>query len=649
MLFLILIGEPLRVVLSRFSSLFKGLDILQASTLSFCLGGLILYIIAIIPLHLFTPGMALWLVTGCGLASFLFYFYRFLRWAAREERPLIQAASDLLRVNRVRVLKYAAVFAMFLTILGIQTAAVQGLIFGSVHDQALYSLFVEAILENQQVPATLAPYLPEGLLYPQGYFVVPAFACHILGYSAPQAVFHVTLLFIAMSVLGAYYLGKRLQSEGNLDISFAFVAAFVAFWPRSITWGSSAFAASFCLFLVCLSLLPALLGSKTRVGIKELLIIGVLFGYLGAMHLVPYEVVIISAALWLLVKAYSYRRRILTPIGRLISVGIFSLLPVVPFLYRYIAFQSEPFANIGVPLDLAFGSAKAPSIRWFLEWASTNIAPVSYFFRREILILLIAGVAILFVDLVLRHRHSPIREESALVASTSLGACVMLCLYTLFQPFAGLPAIPLHCPIILSFMSVYLFIAMFNLNLYHISMRTIPSRIPIRWLKGKWKTMVLISLVFVVIYAPFVHHVTSQESQRLAGSYGSFAITTEDDYELMLWMRGNLEEDAVILVNRYECGSFIPSISQHKAIFPFSGSQHSLSYRLIGDRLQEGRLDDRTFEFIEFYGVTHVFIGTYSIYWWIWPTKWDSQVFIDNQRFKVVKNVGDAYLFEVVD
>jgi len=192
---------------------------------------------------------------------------------------------------------------MFLFSLFIQTSPLNHLVFGSVRDTSIHSLFVQVIIENRQTPLTAQPYLNEGIVYPQGFSPIAAYSVLILNYSPPQAIFYLTAFFNALTMLGAYFLGKTLSRKCYLGLSLAFVFAFVAPWPKYITWGSNAFVASFPFYFVCLSLLPFFVKDKLKV--EAVFAIGILFGYLSVLHLQMYETLIASLfLLWL----YMYSR-----------------------------------------------------------------------------------------------------------------------------------------------------------------------------------------------------------------------------------------------------------------------------------------------------------------------------------------------------
>ena len=83
---------------------------------------------------------------------------------------------------------------------------------------------------------------------------------------------------------------------------FAFIFAFVSRWPKLLVWGSYAFVASFPVFLIVLSFVFFSLtphNQTRRSQVTGTFFLGLLIGYIGAIHAVFYEVII--AALFLFV------------------------------------------------------------------------------------------------------------------------------------------------------------------------------------------------------------------------------------------------------------------------------------------------------------------------------------------------------------
>jgi len=656
----IMIGEPFRVLFSRSLSFFRKLDILQACVIDVYLGGLFLYVIALVPLHLFTMCIV-WGITA--LFAFLSIFlhrellqkFKFWFQLSQKQRHIYVFLNE----RRTHILKGVIVFGMFLFSLWLQLAPLSNFVFGSIHDTSLHALFVELILENGYIPATHQPYLAAAIIYPQGAHVIFAYSCYILRMIPPKAVFYVPPLFSAMTILAAYSLGKKVHPAGNLDVVFAFIMTFVSMWPAYITWGSNPFILGFPLYLFCLGLLPYFY-DLPHLNVKKLFVVGVLFGYLGSIHLAFYEVVIASAMLWLLIEAYRKPKRTYK-ICTFLIICIFSILPITPFLYRYVKYYPYPGHNIGLPTDIVADVTSPPTTHGHpfqppIISVLMNL-PTSVLFNYNIHpdpALRIMWVCLVFASFLTLYFH--FRKKRKLfvaekIALISFVASILLnfCTYIL-------PAIPWSRITLVLYLSLCLLISAFSVRLYSI-LRGYFAGISRKIFKKNRRKVVMTSfmatfLLFSALYVPFVCHTALRCSRTLRGLYELYAVTTKSDYELMAWMRYNLQHNVTILISPCESGGFIPSVSQKKVVFPFSAYLLSSSYRKLINLIQQGVLNETTYELMNDFEISHVFSGSQAVQYWgkvkfEKNPKWDPLLFLGNPNFKMLKNIGSSYLFNV--
>jgi hypothetical protein len=158
--------------------------------------------------------------------------------------------------------------------------------------------------------------------------------------------------------------------------------------------------------------------------------------------------------------------------------------------------------------------------------------------------------------------------------------------------------------------------------------------------------ILLAIIVLASVNAPFVYYRFFVDPPVLASSYRFFAITSSDDYSLMLWMRGNVSSDAVVLVSPYESGLFIPAISRNKIKFPYTGSAFTRSYQNLVNMTCRNILNETAYTLMLNLSISHVFVGSDAAYWWFERQKWNPMLFLGNPNFKLVKDFGDAYLFQ---
>jgi hypothetical protein len=630
---LMVIGEPIRILFLRSQKLFKDLDFLQICLLDVYLGGLALYVIAILPLQLFSWAVAL----GLTIFGFLFTVSFHLRSLHKRR---IQEIHLLLAEHRTAVIDYTLLVAIFLILLWIQLPSLEKFVFGSVHDTSLHSLMVQVILESHHVPVTLQPYLPEGIVYPQASHVLFAYASYLLNYEAPRAVFYVTPLFNSLSVFGVYFFGRQLWNNRSFYLGLSFVSAFVSSWPLYVTWGANPFVTGFPLFLICLGLFSSLSSFRRETNVKELVAVGLLFGYSAVLILSFLETLLVIGILWLV---YGYLRKsgkVRSMTKRYLLIFLFSLIPLSPFLVRFIMYYQYPGGNVGIAPGFMGQEKLQLKLTQALEWAFENLNP------NTLLGIELIGLLFGFGVLLWKVGSGDKKAKKVLFFATAIFlSSTLLSFVSYFLP-ANLTVISWpHQSIILT-LSISIFVVVFYQKLV-IFLRNIDFRGFGKVFSKRSYAPLLISVAaLAAINGPFVYSRLAIDPQTLVGSYGWFAITTEDDYDLMRWMETNLPKNSTILVSPYEAGLFIPSISHLKIVFPYVASQRTYNYQRIVNLLSQNTVNGTSFELMQYYNITHIFVGTYAIYWWMGNYKWNAQVFLGNPNFKLAKRFGNSYLFE---
>lgn len=637
----VVLGEPWRLGLRRFVSIFKNLDILQILVLDVYLGGFLLYIIAIIPLHLFSADI-LYAITLTSTVIVL-WFYR------KEFKSVTQNSRSYLKKFSFRNHLFSEpslVVLIFMFSFVVQTLALSGLIFGSIRDTSMHSLFVQVLLENKQVPMTLQPYLSEGIVYPQGFTPMAAYAVLISNYSPPEAVFYLTAFFNALTILGVYFLGKTLSLSRKeyVGLSLTFVFAFVAFWPKYLTWGSNSLVASFPLLFVCLGLFPFLIKEKLNVG--AILGIGFLFGYLAVLHLQSYEALIGSLFVLLL---YTAIRRPAGSWHRLLSLALIlglSLLILSPFLYRQLIWYQHPYHNIGIAPD---AEISAPQLDFSLIRA--NVVWLFNNFANNIL-LIIVSLALFFVSLLSTVCFRKNESLSGAIWLIKLGI-VMLLGESFILLFAAVNSgnLPFYPNQLLLYFPLYLFIAAANFYLFYLFSAYLSRKILAKTDETKLKSRKLLVsaisfMLLVGIYSPFLYQSIVLDVREIHGSYAVYAVTTKQDLQLMLWIKENLAKNAIILVNNFQSGTFIPSLANRKVIYPDFASSYSASYQELETLLEENSLNATALDLMTHFNITDIYVGSGVSSFDNGKYQWNPELFLGNPNFELVKNFGDAYLFQ---
>jgi hypothetical protein len=633
------IGEPWRFVLRKLTGLFGHMGCLQILLLDVYLGGLFLYVIAVIPLHLFNT-ITLYTITLVSITVVVL----------RQYRRII----SLLRSYSLRKLSYCRVpslepllIVLILSLsLVVQTIPFDNLIYGSVRDTAIHSLYAQVLTENSQIPVTLQPYLAEGIIYPQGFTPMVAYSMFLLHYLPPEGVLYLTSLFNVLTILGAYCLGETLSQgrKWKIGLSLAFVFAFVASWPKYIVWGSNAFVASFPFFFICLSFFPAL--ARDKLSARTIFVVGVLFGFLSVLHLQVYETLIASLfVLWLYVTLKG-EKGTWTRLAHFVAISSVSLLVLSPFIARQLAFYSNPYHNIGVPSDVEIPVPAQPNIAIVVDnvrWLAENLA-VDPLLRACSFGLIFVSV---FMIAAFRRRSSVVQTHDL----TKLGIAMLLgqlliSLLAVISP-RNLPFYPQ--PIMLYF-PVYFFLAALNYPAYSLISSFLTRKLLAKPIESELRTKRLmvtaISVMLLLgVYSPFLYRSIALDAGGLSGSYSVFGVTTEQDYKLMMWLKDNLPNNATILVDSFQAGTFIPSIANRKAVFPSFGSSTSASYQRLVGLLEGNMLNATTLALMKRFNITDIFVGSGVSPWDGGIHKWDPKLFQGNPRFKLLRSFGDAYLF----
>jgi hypothetical protein len=628
-------GEPLRFILLRRFKLFSDLDFIQICILDIYLAGLIFYLIAMLPFPLFN-----WLVIFC-LTLLNLLLFVIIHFKALKSVAVPSKTRAFLVKNQKAFLDYVLVFAIFVIFLLVDLSALSNFVFGGIFDESIHSLKTQVILENNFVPLTLQPYLPEGIIYPGASHVIFAFASYALNIIVPEAVFYTTILFKSLSVFGAYFLGKKLSSGRIYSLGLSFVFAFISSWPLFVVWGGNPFLVGFPLFLICLGVLFSFIRAPTASSFAEVITIGLLFGFSGAI-IVSYTQTLIAIAFivlifWFARKSSSAPRKLF----EFIVILLVSLLVIAPFLFRFFAFYQYPGHNIGIPADFAGYPEEQFAATQALQWAFDNLSP--YFEMRLLTLFLFVGFGILvWINRSFKNVKPIVTFASVIFIAAALLSFISFLLPVDFRVVSwGHQGIILMVPLNILILSFYVELSKLDVSrIFKLSHKFS--------LKGLYSNAIVILAIFTLITAPFLYHRILMDPQTLRGTYRLFAVTTQSDYELMMWMKENMSSNAVILVSLFEPGLFIPSISRHKIVYPYSASTFSRSYQTLLNLLEENVLNETVYDLLGNLSVSHIYVGSDGAYWWFKKHKWNPTLFLGNPNFELVKKFGNAYLFRLV-
>ncbi len=634
------LGEPLRATVLKRVNMLSDLDFLQICILDVFIGGFILFALAVFPLGLLSLPITAGLTVFCFAASVFIHRKPIIGW-------LKSPSMDYFIKNRKNLLVYLIVFLMVIVFISINLSALSSVVFGSVRDESIHSLYVTVISENHYIPFTLQPYLPEAIVYPQASHVIFTFAYYMTNLEIPQVILYVSVLFKGLAILGAYFLGKKLGKSVMYGFGLSFVIAFISSWPLNVTWGANPFIMGFPLFLICLGLLYSLYRKFT---LTDLALLGLLVGYNGALILSYFEAFTLTALIvfgyLIILKPNNNIKHTVAGFGILFAT---SLIPLSFFMYRFAAVFSYPNHNIGLPSDIVYSSSNQILLSQSMQWAIDNLSP--YLLLKLLMVIIIAGFAVLLlVTNEYKNDEDNIIKVNRFAIAIFVSALVLSLIAFFLTPGIdiiswGHQGILLSIP--LSILTLNFFIKLVE-AIREGKFDGVAKKLALPSLPKGSKSALLVAVVLVsLLFSPFVYYRLSSDPENLADHYNVYAVTSQGDYDLMRWMAANLSSSAVILVHPYEAGTFIPSISNHKVVFPYTASCESASYKLLVNLIANNTINATTYQLIRDWNITHVFVGSnvaFSNYEYKW---WNPQVFIGNPNFKLVQNFSNSYLFEL--
>jgi hypothetical protein len=156
-------------------------------------------------------------------------------------------------------------------------------------------------------------------------------------------------------------------------------------------------------------------------------------------------------------------------------------------------------------------------------------------------------------------------------------------------------------------------------------------------------------MLLMGIYSPFLYQSIVLDAGELRGSYAVFAVTTQQDLQLILWIKENLSRNATILVNTFQSGTLIPSIANRKVVFISDDCSDSVSYQKIVTSLERNVINATILNLMQHFNITDVYVGSGVSMADDWGHYWNPELFRGNPNFKLLMNFSNSYLFQFND
>jgi hypothetical protein len=162
------------------------------------------------------------------------------------------------------------------------------------------------------------------------------------------------------------------------------------------------------------------------------------------------------------------------------------------------------------------------------------------------------------------------------------------------------------------------------------------------YVKEKTKVLTIMSLLSIILISPYLYYVIFEDGNYITGQNNIFSILSLDDKFLMSWISNNTTENVKILINPNEPGSFIPILADRVVVYPFTATRRSESYRQLVNLINNGIINETTYQLAQQHNVTHVYISEASMFL---RDKWDPSLFNLSSNFSLEKRIGSAYFF----
>jgi len=452
-----------------------------------------------------------------------------------------------------------AAFGIFVLTALLRAVPALNRITGSVGDMTQHNDMTQIILMNDGFSKTYAPFYDFAHFgeYPLGFHTLSAILSQNTGLPFYRATQWISVLSFCLLHLGLYsFLRRKWSSVRAMSVSA--IVLLLAHYPQFLNqWGSAPTALSTA-FLFYAFYLLAQISENPAPSWPEKVTAGFVLAAGLLCHLIPPVGFAVYFPIWLIVHRHLGKEPLLPALKNLIPVFILGFILVLPFLmnFNFDVFDAS---------KTSISSGHENSVARITDLVSLSNPAAKFLGDAAALFVFLIGpslsaVALLFLLLS--------RDRAAKIEFLSFGA-VFLVLYACFR-FRWMPAYHLfQAERIHYFLLLPLAILIGN------ELKPFAAVI----LAGLWAAGGLESVKrnFESHYAAF------RKDGRLLqfilrdasfGSYWAFACdrvnagVTPEDLEAFKWIRENIDENAVFLVNYADAGHLIPSFTGRRITDP---------------------------------------------------------------------------------
>lgn len=650
-------GELLRRLAARWVALFRVPGWIERVLLDLYLGGGGLYVIAAVPFGWFYPGVVeAYLVGSAAVLGGL---------VVRDRRSGRAAPRPATKTDWAGRLPGLLVVAATAAIFGVELAVAEGVPTGNSFDTSILSDYVALLLLHHQLPVSFAPIAAQLTSYPQGPTVWLAAAQAVYSLPPARTPLLVTPLFLSLSPLAGYVLGRRQLGSPWAGAAVGLTFALIASWTRVMVATSNDFVFSF----------PIALWLWARVDIwrvvrgpswPDVLAYGAVLGYSAALNPVGAEWLVPSIVGLGLVAGgvrWGYLRSAVPRWAGMVCTGLLFVAPALWAIGRGGGnlFASSPGLRVPAPTGLP-GITPAQlvgAIDPFLfrpgdVWLSPFPA-----LRFELAVLLVVGAGLLVVPAGFRLLGTAGPRFRKLVAA-GVGSAILILLAEVgaARGLGALDALALVSSA--SEVSIYLFTiyaVLAALPLYllfkYVTDRpgssaghtapppTFPNGSVLH--RGATPAPPVVAVVLAVaLLVPGVVVAGTDFPAYLNGLYYDYGRVTAADFALFEWASHGLPAGARVLVAPGSAAQFLPGYANVVLVFPVQRIAQNASYVDLDRQLVAGHLNSTAYQELAWLGVQYIVVTGNTTDLWA-PF---SPAALTGPAFVPVFQQGDAYVFQ---
>jgi hypothetical protein len=597
----VVVGEALRGTVARWVSIWRNPEPIERLLLDLYLGGAVLYLVAALEVGAFVRPVVLGIPAVAG--AVIVYRVGVVRRSGAASAVAERLAQGIF--ERWALVAFASALGLYV----VEISSALAVATGNTFDSSLLTTYVALLLQHGSVPLSFRPYGTSAILYPQGTTVWLAWAQLDFGLPGARTALLVTPLFLAVTPLAGFVLGRRLLGSSKAGAAFAIVLAWLGPSTRALVGGSNDFVIALPLVLL-LAAQSNVWTSRKPVAFGDALGFGLLLGYAAAVNVVGTEWLLPAIVILGATGSPRYGGRVAAWLARWAVAFASALVAGAPSLYVLVEARSSPSSLAGaltVPANSPVGIGLAQwvgSIDPFLFRAGdVELSPIPLV-RLELALLLVLGVAAL---LWMSSGRSPASGWGAF-SRWALAAGIALVAWLGVLVAAGVHGSPLRdvafvssaAEFSLTLFTVYALVAAVPLALAFERLGPAGAapagRSPGRGRSARaslWRSFAPIAFAVIVIVPGVVLTPTSLGSV-LSRTYADFGNVSGADFAMLAYAADHIAPGTRVLVAPGSAAEFLPGyVRGIVLLYPMAPGwkTENASYTLVLQELTNGTLD----------------------------------------------------------